>query len=45
VVLLNVVTEDVPHVPENERVRVEALESGFHRVYVRYGFKDDPDLP
>ena len=45
VVLLNVTTEDVPHVPENERVRVEGLTAGFHRAYVRYGFKDDPDLP
>jgi len=45
VVLLNVVTEDVPHVPEDERVRVEVLPAGFHRVFVRYGFKDDPDLP
>jgi KUP system potassium uptake protein len=45
VVLLNVLTEDVPHVPESERVRVEALPAGFHRVFVRYGFKDDPDLP
>ena len=45
VVVLNVITEDVPHVAERERVRAEALASGFHRVFVRYGFKDDPDLP
>ena len=45
VVLLNVTTEDVPHVPEEDRVRVEALARGFHRLFVRYGFKDDPDLP
>jgi KUP system potassium uptake protein len=45
VVLLNVIGEDVPHVPESERVGVEALAAGFHRVFVRYGFKDDPDLP
>ena len=45
VVLLQVVTEDVPHVPESERVRVETLPAGFHRVFVRYGFKDDPHLP
>jgi KUP system potassium uptake protein len=45
VVLLNVLTEDVPHVPESERVRVDPLPAGFHRVFVRYGFKDDPDLP
>ena len=45
VVLLQVVTEDVPHVPESERVRVETLPAGFHRVFVRYGFKDDPHVP
>ncbi|MBK7955307.1 MAG: potassium transporter Kup [Candidatus Accumulibacter sp.] len=45
VVLLQVVNEDVPHVPESERVRVETLPAGFHRVFVRYGFKDDPHLP
>lgn len=45
VVVLNVITEDVPHVPESEGVRTEALPDGFHRVFVRYGFKDDPDLP
>jgi KUP system potassium uptake protein len=45
VVVLNVVTEDVPHIPDGERVRVEALSEGFYRVFVRYGFKDDPDLP
>ena len=45
VVLLHVASEDVPHVPEDERVRVEALAAGFHRVFVRYGFKDDPNVP
>ena len=43
--LLHVASEDVPHVPEGERVRVEALAAGFHRVFVRYGFKDDPNVP
>jgi KUP system potassium uptake protein len=45
VVLLNVVMEDVPHVAESDRVKVENLPQGFHRVLVRYGFKDDPDIP
>jgi KUP system potassium uptake protein len=31
--------------PEDERVRIEALAAGFHRVFVRYGFKDDPNVP
>lgn len=45
VVVLNVAAADVPHVPEAERVRVEALGQGFHRLHVAYGFKDEPDLP
>ncbi|MDO8933190.1 MAG: KUP/HAK/KT family potassium transporter, partial [Rhodocyclaceae bacterium] len=45
VVLLNVVMEDVPHIAETDRVRVDTLGAGFFRVRVRYGFKDDPDIP
>ena len=45
VVLVNVITDDVPYVPVGERVRVEELDFGFYRVFVRYGFKDDPDIP
>ncbi|WP_235943269.1 potassium transporter Kup [Zoogloea dura] len=45
VVLVNVITDDVPYVPASERVRVEELDFGFFRVFVRYGFKDDPDIP
>lgn len=45
VVLVNVITDDVPYVPVSERVRVEELDFGFFRVFVRYGFKDDPDIP
>lgn len=45
VVLVNVITDDVPYVPVGERGRVEELDFGFYRVFVRYGFKDDPDIP
>ena len=45
VVVLNVTTEDVPHVPAGERLRVEALTQGFYRLFIRYGFKDEPDVP
>ncbi|QSI77845.1 MULTISPECIES: potassium transporter Kup [Niveibacterium] len=45
VVLLTVVTEDVPFVPEIDRVWVEHLDYGFMRISVHYGFKDDPDIP
>lgn len=45
VALLNVRVEDVPHVPEIDRVEVHALPQGFFQVVVRYGFMDEPDIP
>jgi KUP system potassium uptake protein len=45
VVLATVRTEDIPHVPEHERLEVERLPHGFYRVLISYGFKDEPDLP
>jgi hypothetical protein len=45
VVLMTVHTGDVPHVPEERRVEVEALGGGFHKVAVSYGFMDRPNVP
>jgi KUP system potassium uptake protein len=45
VVLAKVKIEDIPHVPEHERLLVQHLPNGFYRVEVSYGFKDEPDLP
>jgi KUP system potassium uptake protein len=45
VVLLSVVVEDIPYVPAGERVKVTSLPEGFFQVLVRYGFKDEPDIP
>ena len=45
VALLNVRVEDVPHVPEIDRIEVRPLPQGFFQVLVRYGFKDEPDIP
>lgn len=45
VVILTVRFLDIPHSPEEERVEVEMLPHDFYRVSVRYGFKDEPDLP
>jgi KUP system potassium uptake protein len=45
VILLNVNIQDIPHVEEPERMRVEALAQGFYRVILNYGFKDDPNIP
>ena len=45
VVLLNVRTPDVPHVPTAQRLEVEKLGKGFHRVAVSYGFMESPNVP
>ena len=45
VVILTVKFLDFPHTNAEERVSVEALPYDFYRVTVRYGFKDEPDLP
>ena len=45
VVILTVKFLDFPHTNVEERVNVEALPYEFYRVTVRYGFKDEPDLP
>ena len=45
VVLMTVVTEEVPHVPQRNRVDIEPLgppEKGFYRVIAHYGFTQDP---
>lgn len=45
VVLLTVVTEEVPRVDASERVQVEPLPEGFVRVVAHYGFMESPDVP
>jgi KUP system potassium uptake protein len=45
VLLLTVATEGVPHVGASERLTVEELGQGFHRVVVRYGFMQMPNIP
>jgi KUP system potassium uptake protein len=45
VVLLSVETEEVSHIRESERVEVKALGAGIHRVFVRYGYMEEADIP
>ena len=45
VAVVTVRVEDVPHVPEAEQIAAESLQNGFYRIIVRYGFKDEPDIP
>ena len=45
VILLSVVTDDVPEVASDVRVNVEPLGEGFYRVIARYGFMQQPNVP
>ena len=45
VVLLTVLSEDIPHVHPGERMEISKLEQGFYRVVVRYGFMETPNIP
>lgn len=45
VVLLTVLTEERPHVPRSERVKIIPLGKGIFRIIIRYGFMEDPDVP
>jgi KUP system potassium uptake protein len=45
VILLTVVTEDVPRVGASERITVEELGRGFWRVLIHYGFMQTPNIP
>lgn len=45
VLILRVEVADEPYVPDAERVHAERLEGNFWRLTVRYGFKDEADVP
>jgi KUP system potassium uptake protein len=45
IVLLTISTLNTPTVGEGDRVDVQALGNGFHRVIARFGFMESPDVP
>ena len=45
VVLLTVVIEDVPLIPDERRAEVAELGEGFYRVLLRYGFMQETNVP
>ncbi len=45
IVVLTVLVEQVPVVPEEKRAVVSALEQGFYRIVLRYGFMEEVDIP
>jgi KUP system potassium uptake protein len=44
VVMLQVDTEDVPHVPDERRLEIHEIGKGFHTMRVCYGFMDQPNI-
>ena len=45
VVVLTVITEDIPVVPDIDHIWIEPLGEGFYRMQLHYGFREDPDVP
>jgi len=44
VVMMQVETEDVPHVPDEQRLEIDEKGKGFYTMLVRYGFMDEPNV-
>jgi KUP system potassium uptake protein len=44
VILMAILTEEVPEVPDATRITTEALPGGFFRVRASYGFMERPDV-
>jgi KUP system potassium uptake protein len=45
VLIVSVVTDEVPRVAPAERAEVRSLGHGVHQVVLHYGFMDEPDVP
>ena len=45
VILLTVKIADEPFVEQETRCKLEDLGQGFHRLVIRYGFMQEPDMP
>lgn len=45
VIILNVRTDEMPHVPPADRLSIDCLALGFWRISLRFGFMDEPNVP
>jgi KUP system potassium uptake protein len=45
VILLSVLSEEVPEIPDAERMKIAKLSQGFFRITARYGFMESTDVP
>ena len=44
VILLSILTDDIPEVPKAQRTKIEALGQGFFRATAHYGFMESADV-
>ena len=45
IVLLSILSEEVPEIPDAERITIERLPQGFYRIKARYGFMETTNVP
>ncbi|WP_157219841.1 potassium transporter Kup [Flavisphingomonas formosensis] len=45
VIILTVITQGVPHVPEDKQIEVIPADSGFYRIRLHHGFMQEVDIP
>src|SRR5690606_7475862 len=45
VLLVTVVTKEVPHVADEAKLSLTTLSEGIHRLIIHFGFMDDQDVP
>jgi KUP system potassium uptake protein len=45
VVLLSILSEEVPEIKDAERITIQRLPQGFYRITARYGFMESTDVP
>jgi KUP system potassium uptake protein len=45
VVVLSIINEDIPYVPDEDYVWIEDMGHGFWKITGHYGFKEQPDIP
>ena len=44
-IMVTVITQDVPYVDAKDRLMIETLDPRFYRIFIYYGFKDQPNVP
>ncbi|MBK8750364.1 MAG: potassium transporter Kup [Candidatus Competibacteraceae bacterium] len=44
-VLVTVLTAEIPYVADANRIEIVDLDKSFYRVFIRYGFMEQPDIP